>query len=188
MTTITDPNPVVDIAAALLECLCTQVNTIAPARRPQHCRYGLGAEQAHDLSLGQDMCCEGIAYVTLLDTFWSVETFPEPDIVRQISGDCPPPAWAQKFGVGIIRCSPVGDLNAVPTDAAWNAAALIDMEDSWVLRRVACCIRTWMTEQTGRMLGMSLFVGAQTVKTPEGGCIERSFEVTAQLPNEDCGC
>jgi hypothetical protein len=174
------------IAAALLSCVSTEVAKISTP--PQHVRYAVGTEVVWDVSTTQDLCCEGLAYVFLGQTYWSVDTFPEIDQIRQRSGSCPPPAWAQKFQIGIVRCAPTGDLSAIISDAQWNAAAALNMEDAAALRRIACCIREWVDAQTGDLLGMSLYVDQQNQVTPQGGCLERHMEITTQFPNKDCAC
>lgn len=174
------------IATALLACVSTEVAKISAP--PAHIRYAVGTDVVHDISTTQDLCCEGLAYVMLGATFWSVDTFPEIDQIRQRSGSCPPPAWAQKFQVGIVRCSPVGDINGIVKDSEWTAAALLNMEDAAALRRIACCIRAWVNAQTGDMAGMSLYVDQQNQVQPQGGCIERHMEITTQFPNQDCAC
>ena len=69
------------IAAALLACVSTEVAKISVP--PQHIRYAVGTEVVHDISTTQDLCCEGLAYVFMGPTFWSVDTFPEIDQIRQ---------------------------------------------------------------------------------------------------------
>lgn len=174
------------IAAALLDCLCT--NVAGMSLPPQHCCYRVGLEVAHDAGPNVDLCCEGLAYVALGDTF-PVSTGFEADITRQSTAPCAPPMWGQKFRVGIVRCVPVFDPETMadpPTCADWNAAAAINWEDSWALRRTACCFRTWMRAQTGALLGMTLMIEGQTQSSPQGGCVERYISVGMTFPNCDC--
>lgn len=175
------------IGQALLACLQTNVVTISVP--PQHVRLAIGDEQAHDIGLTADLCCEGLAYVALGDTYPSTESFPEEDIIRQVSGSCHPAAWAQIYKVGIIRCAPVSaGPNSVdpPTDAQWTAAALLNYEDTAALRRTACCFRAWMAGQTDVLVGMSVVIQRQQQSTPAGGCVERTLTLAAQFPNCDC--
>lgn len=174
------------MALALLNCLCTNVAQISTP--PQHCRLSIGNEQAHDIGLTVDLCCEGLAYVALGETYPSVSSFPDQDIVRQVQGDCSPPSWGQQYQVGIVRCAPVGDLNP-PTDTEWTAAALLNIEDAAALRRTACCFRAWMNGSAATaagLLGMSVVINRQTQSTPQGGCVERAMTIIAQFPNCDC--
>lgn len=174
-----------NIAAALLNCLCTNVTGLTSP--PQNCCYRVGYEVAHDLGPFRDLCCEGLAYVALGTTFPSSVNL-DVDIARQGSVPCSPTTWGQEFRVGIVRCVPVFDPDQVdpPSCADWNTAAAQNWEDSWALRRTQCCFRTWVRAQQGAMLGMTVVMGSQQQGNPLGGCVERYFTVTVQFPNCDC--
>ena len=136
----------------------------------------------------EDLCCEGIAYVALGDTYPSSDSFPEQDIVRQAAAHCAPPTWAQVFKVGIIRCVPVGDQFLPPNCEEWNAASRQNVIDSQTLRRVGCCIRNYVVNSNDLFLGMSLVIERQSQGNPQGGCVERSMTITAQFLNNCDGC
>jgi hypothetical protein len=174
------------MAAALLDCLCANVAGLTDP--PQHCCYRVGTEIAHDLGPVNDLCCEGLAYVALGDTYPSSASFPEQDIVRQAEAACAPPTWAQSFRVGIVRCVPVVGADGVspPSCADWNLAAAQNFEDSWALRRTACCFRTWVRARTDALLGMAVVIERQVQTNPLGGCVERYFTIAVQFPNCDC--
>lgn len=173
------------LATQLLACLCEQ--TQLQPNPPQHCCYRVGTEIAHDAGPWADMCCEGIAYVALGDTFPSSQSFPEPDQVRQANTQCAPPSWAQVFRVGIIRCAPMGDDQGnPPTCEDWNAAFAQNVYDGLTLRRAQCCMRDWIRSNEGLFLGMSVVMDRQVQGSPLGGCVERYFTITIQFPNCDC--
>lgn len=187
--TIIQPTPdqfVSVLMERLLACLCEQA-ALQP-NPPQHCCFRVGTEIAHDAGINADLCCEGIAYVALGDTYPSSDSFPEQDIVRQAQAHCAPPTWAQAFKVGIIRCVPTGDQFDAPTCGEWNAAARQNIIDAQTLRRVACCMRNYVVNNEGLFLGMSLVIERQTQGNPQGGCVERSMSLTAQFPNICDGC
>ena len=173
------------IAAALLNCLCTNVAGLTSP--PTHCCYRVGTEVAHDLGPDNDLCCEGLAYVSLGETFLS-SRFPAEDTTRQAEAACVPPSWGQKFRAGIVRCVPVFAQDGVnpPTCTDWDTAAAQNFEDSWALRRTMCCFRAWLRAQEGALLGMSMILGSQQQSNPQGGCVERYFDVTIEFPNCDC--
>ena len=183
--TFPSPDPVIFLADIALTCL-NQAVTGVP-NPPANICYRVGSEVAHDVDLVHDLCCEGLAYVSLGDTFPSSSSFPEQDIVRQANTACAPAAWAQQFRVGIVRCVPVvmDDTGAMPTCADWNAAALQNMWDSVALRRAACCIRSFMVSNEGFFLGMSTVMERQIQGNPLGGCVERYFTIMLQFPNCD---
>ena len=168
---------------AILSCLCEQA-----ARNPNppaHCCFAVGTQRVHDVGANQDLCCEGIGYVMLGDTYPSSDSFPEQDVVRQANTACYPPTWAQSIQIGLIRCIPVGDgFDPISCDQ-WNAAARQNIADAQTLRRVACCIRSFIFSDPA-LLGMSLVIQRQIQTNPNGGCVERYFTVTAQIPNIDC--
>lgn len=188
-TTPDPPDPdqfVWPLAQQLLACLCEK--TAAHEGAPAFCCYRVGTEIAHDAGQFEDLCCEGLAYVTLLDTYPSSTSFPESDIVRQASATCAPTTWAQIFQVGIIRCVPVGDLGAGPSCIDWNAAFRQNVIDAKVLREVACCFRNFVVQNNDTFLGMSVVIDRQLQGNPQGGCIERTMKITAQFPNLCDGC
>jgi hypothetical protein len=184
--TFPNPDPVVVLAQVALSCLSDAVTGVP--NPPANICFRIGSEIAHDVDLTNDLCCQGLAYVSLGDTFPSSDSFPEQDIVRQANTVCSPPSWAQEFRLGIIRCVPVviDDLGSMPTCDDWNTAALQNMWDSVALRRAACCIRSFIASDDGFFMGMSVVIGRQSQGTPLGGCVERSLAMSLQFPNCDC--
>lgn len=184
---MTQPDPDMFVSVLmdeLLTCLCEKA--AEQPNPPQHCCFRVGLEVAHDAGILQDLCCEGLAYVTLGDTYPSSTSFPEQDIIRQADAKCAPPTWAQVFQVGIIRCTPTGTESLPPSCEEWNVASRQNVIDAQTLRRVACCFRDFITTNSGVFTGMSLVIDRQVQGTPLGGCAERSMKLTAQFPNCDC--
>lgn len=184
--TFPSPDPTIVLAERLLNCLSVAVSGVPGV--PGSICYRVGTEIAHDIDLINDLCCEGLAYVALGDTYPSTDSFPEQDQVRQANTACAPAAWAQQFRIGIIRCVPVvsDDLGGMPTCADWTTAATQNMWDSVALRRAACCIRNSIVDDTGFFLGMSVIIDRQVQGSPLGGCIERYMNAIIQFPNCDC--
>jgi len=168
----------------LLACLCEQSSLAA--NPPAICCFRIGTEVVHDAGINTDQCCEGIAYVMLGDTWPSSGSFPEQDIVRQADAKCGPPTWAQSFKLGLIRCAPVGGLNAIACND-WNESAVQNVIDSSTLRNTACCFRDFIVANNSKFLGMSVVIERQIQGNPLGGCVERSLTLVAQIPNE-CEC
>jgi hypothetical protein len=178
----TSEDLVLELSNALLQCLCVAVT--GQADPPQHCCYRVGTEPVHDIDLeGQiDLCCEGLAYVLLRDTYPSVASFPENDIVRQAQANCDPPAYAIGYRVGIVRCAPT------ESDCTLNNAAFAqNVADMYSINRAMCCFRDYINASE-TFLGMSLVVERQTQGSTSGGCTERYVNLTAQIPNLDCSC
>lgn len=187
------PSPLgIDLALVVAQfvktCLCDAVALLESP--PAHCRFMVGSEGFAGIDMYTDECCEGVAYVSMGDVYPSWNAFPEADIVRQADNRCTIPSWAVDFRLGIMRCSPTGTDFTTPSDAEWNAAALLSIADSQALRRATCCIRTGLrsiTNYTEQFDGMSVVIGRQSSPTPQGGCMERSVSVSVQFQTcEDC--
>ena len=186
---MTDPildDPAYQFATQALLCLADSypVSGYAPA---DFC-VRVGTSVTYDLDTMQDLCCEGLGYVFLGDTYPSSASFPEADIVRQATAVCPPVSWAQQIKVGIIRCIPTvtDDFGGMPTCTDWTLAFHKNVADIIALRRTACCMRVWLNQQVGNLLGMSMVIERQIQGAPQGGCVERSVTITLQQPNCDC--
>lgn len=174
------------IALALKTCLCDAV--AVQENPPLNCCYRLAGDVAFDASMYQDLCCEGLAYVSFGDNWPSADSFPETDIIRQARGSCPPPSWGIEFKIGIIRCAPVGADLSMPTCEQWTAAAIQAMADAKALRTAACCFRAGYESIDPQLDGMSVVIGRQSANTPQGGCVERSMLLQVQIPSVCDGC
>lgn len=174
------PSPIMDLSASasfLLDCLCAAVAEFP--NPPGQCCLRVGNEVVHDASLYEDLCCEGLAYVTVGDIYPVVDSFPEQSIVTQANQVCFPPSWAINLKMGIVRCAPTGTDTTMPTCYDWRTAAIQDMYDAQALAVASCCFSsTWRTRQAG----MSVVIGISSVTGPEGGCIERSMTIQVQTP------
>jgi uncharacterized cupin superfamily protein len=97
---------------------------------PMHFSLRTGEQVAHDMSQTEDLCCEGLAYVKVNRVYPSAD-FPNEDEEWM---PCAPLAWAADLEIGILRCAPTGDVNAMPTDAEWVATTDIVANDSAAIR------------------------------------------------------
>lgn len=167
------------ITANMLECLCDIVAMLPVP--PEVCRFETQFEVPEEL-FPEDICCRGLAYLATGDTWASSDSFPEEDIVRQITGNCPPPAWAVEFRMGIMRCVPT-DLN--PSTTALQDAFFQDLDDLAALHKAACCVRFYIKNDP-QWMGYDVIIGRQG-KTVQGGCRDRYQPLTIQVPNCDCG-
>lgn len=178
-------DPAYQFAIQALECL--QANYPVSGFMPGSFCVRVGASVTHDMDLHEDMCCHGLGYVMLGGTFPSSSSFPEQDVIRQANTVCAPPAWAQRIQLGIVRCVPTsGEQGQMPTCDQWTTAFEQNVADIIALRRASCCLRSWLTEQTGLLLGMSMVIEEQNQGGAQGGCIERSVTLALQHPNCDC--
>lgn len=163
------------LAEIFLSCLCNAVAT--RAKPPLHCCFRLGDEIAQDADLYADLCCQGLAYVSLGEIYPVVNSFPEQSIVTQADQVCAIPSWAVSLRAGIIRCAPVGTNTTMPTCADWNAAMTQHILDAQSLAEAACCLKAgWIQVEPG----LSFVIGPSSTTTPQGGCTERSITVQVQ--------
>jgi hypothetical protein len=177
---------VIALAQALRDCLCAQ--TSANPNPPALCCFRVGTEIAHDIGINEDICCQGMAYVSIGNVWPSTNGFPGEDTDRQANVQCWPPAWAVELRTGIIRCVPTGGEDP-PTCPEWAEAHIQVAHDSQALRQAACCFRTYVQSGPDYLgTGMSIVIGRQEQSNPFGGCVERSMTITVQMPNIDCGC
>lgn len=180
-------DPLVELYTQALSCLCAAVNQ--QPNPPLHCAPRVGTEVVQDLGQFSDLCCEGLAYIMLGDTFLSTGSFPDQDIIQQIRGACAPPTWGQEIRLGIVRCISAGDdLGEPPTDDVWTAEAIQNLYDAQSLRQASCCLRNWVKSNEGLYNGMDVVINRQIQSNPQGGCVERYVTVTVQFPNLDCVC
>lgn len=166
-----------DMATLLLNCLCQAVS--GNADPPTHCCLRVGDQVAHDADLTTDLCCEGLAYVSVGDIFPVVDSFPEQSIVTQADQKCSFPSWAVNLKMGIIRCAPVSSTDGfnMPTCADWTTAALQSLVDAQSLAAAACCFKeNWLVLEPG----FNVVIGVNSAAVPNGGCMERSLTLIAQ--------
>ena len=102
------------MARVLLDSL-EQVLTTRTDDPPAHFALRTGAEVGWDMSQNEDLCCEGFAYVKINRVYASTD-FPIED---ETFSACGPLAWAADLEIGILRCAPVGTVEAIPTDVDW---------------------------------------------------------------------
>jgi hypothetical protein len=194
------PDPVIYLAKLALACLASAidqvsalVNDVTIWKPPAETCFRVSTQIPFDMDKYQDMCCNGLGYVALGGTWPSANSFPEQDIARQASARCAPPAWAEEYRMGLVRCLPVVTAGqgqqegGMPTCAEWTQAAIQNMWDSVVLRKATCCFRTAvLTDATNFFEGMSVVIDRQVQGPPLGGCVERYTSVQVQHINCDC--
>jgi hypothetical protein len=194
------PDPVIYLAQLAKTCLTEAitavgalVNDVTIWKPPAEVCFRVSTQIPFDMDKYSDLCCRGLGYVALAGTWASANSFPEQDINRQAATRCAPPAWAEEYRMGLVRCLPVVTQGegfqegGMPTCDEWNQAAIQNMWDSVVLRKATCCFRaSVLTDSTGFFDGMSVVMDRQVQGPPLGGCVERYVNVQVQHPNCDC--
>jgi hypothetical protein len=194
------PDPVIYLAQLAKTCLTNAVAEVAALvndvtiwKPPAEVCFRVSTQIPFDMDKYADLCCQGLGYVALGGTWPSANSFPEQDVNRQAASRCAPPAWAEEYRMGLVRCLPVVTQGegfqegGMPTCAEWNQAAIQNMWDSVTLRKATCCFRqSVLTDSTGFFDGMSVVMDRQVQGPPLGGCVERYVNVQVQHPNCDC--
>jgi len=165
---------ILPIANALLACLCTEIALVPDP--PAQCCLRTGLTVVPGVSLNEDECCTGLAWVRYVTSYPSEQNFPEQDPAP--GGGCPPDWFAVVLEMGVVRCMPTGDLYVNPTCTEWTLAATNVMNDDAAMRRAYCCLPV---ANDMKMLGVW-----EPLPT-EGRCTGGIRTVTVQVPNCD-GC
>lgn len=160
-------------AENLLNCLCAALAT--NPNPPAKCCLTWGDPLA-DFGVDGNDCCDGAAYVRMLEFYPSSNLFPDRTIERQ-SGPCGVVAWAVRFELTVFRCWPTPGFGTIPcTDL--TAATVQLFNDGEAIRRAMCCFRT---------LNRDFLVAITETEPidPAGGCAGIQASLAIQLPNCD---
>lgn len=134
-----------------------------------------GTEIAEDVDplTGTDLCCEGLGWVRIGDTYPS-SNFPEPD---PVTAKCLPIKWAQRYEVGILGCYPTSE--HMLSCSAKQDYALQDAARLRALKEIACCFNDAVqVRRPGRLWTIESIV----VQGPRGGCVSRVMSILVSLP------
>lgn len=147
-----------DLADALLSCL---VGALAENPNPplKTC-LRVGEEVRQDLSIYEDECCDGLAYVKINQVYASA-AFPE---ILEDPTNCAIDQWAVDLEMGVFRCAPTGELTALATCEQWSAATSQVHFDAAAMRAAVACFRSQLPP------GDELLVRPWNPLGPAGGC------------------
>ena len=172
---IADPL-VMPLARELLDCLEIEVAKVADP--PLHVGLRPGTVVDHLISLNDDECCEGLAWVRPAGFYPSSSTFPAQDEVPLKTGIR---AWAVTLEMGVVRCAPTPGPSSIPTTAQWDAVTQAVMDDAAAMRRALCCFIDAKQSRRGRTLA-----GLWQPLSVQGGCVGGVLPVTVLGPACDC--
>lgn len=160
------------VADLMLACLTQEVAGLD--NPPQQTCLRAGAVVNPDLSLYEDECCSGLAWVRVAGLF-PTETFPVP----AGPSNCGPFGWAVTLELGIVRCAPTPGPGEMISCTAWTDLAYQLMDDMSALRRTLCCFGLADPDR--------LYVVDSVTPLPVGGrCAGTTMTVTVQAPDCDC--
>lgn len=158
-----------DLADALLGCLVAAL--AENPNPPTMACLRVGEEVRQDLSIYQDECCDGLAYVKINQVYPSA-SFPE---ILEDPTDCAIDQWAVDLEMGVFRCAPTGTLQHLATCDQWNSAATQVHFDAAAMRAAVACFRGTQTP------GDELVVRAWLPLGPAGACTGGTQIVTASF-------
>jgi hypothetical protein len=174
---ISDPL-VMPLAREMLACLWDAMldNPSPPARvglRP-------GTVVDHLMSMmGDDECCDGLAWVRPAEHYPSSGTFPIQDEQPNKQGTL---AWAVTLELGAVRCAPTPGAESIPSEEEWDQTTQHVMDDAAAIRRAICCFIEAKSSRLQRVLP-----GVWTPVAVQGGCVGGILPVTIRGPHCDCG-
>lgn len=167
-------------AQMMVGCLDVAVSQTDSAGRgwPGSVCLRTGARVDLLLAQARDECCEGLAWVRLVNSYPSRD-FPEQDTTYRA---CDPAQWAAVLELGVARCAPVAGGAAIPTCGEWTAVSLAVMDDRRRMAQAVCCFRTEWADPDDRMMIVGMW---QPIET-EGGCVGGTMQVTIAVPACEC--
>lgn len=165
------------VATRMLTCLDEQRLKMDATVRPKLIGLRPGNAMAMLLSMTDDECCKGIAWVRVDAVFPSSTNFPNPDL--QPMQRCGIKQWAVRLEIGIARCAPTTGARTMPSGDTWNEASDLIYDDFAVLNKAICCFTDkykWA------------WVAGQWSPLPvEGRCMGGSMMLTVAAPDCNCG-
>lgn len=130
------------------------------------------------MSMTDDECCNGLAWIRPETFFPSSLTFPNQDTVTQKQGTR---AWAVTVDLGYARCAPTPDEHSIPSNDEWLEVTQGVMDAGAAMRRALCCFIDAQPMRAQRVLP-----GQWRPLAVEGGCVGGAIPVTIMGPACDC--
>lgn len=135
------------VIAPILETMreCLALQTAELQNPPEQVCIRPGPSVTLGVSVTEDECCDGLAWVRYADSPPSSQTrAPAPD-PRALA--CGPIRLAVTVELGIARCAPVGDSQTLPTCQEWEDLAFRSVDDMMALRRTVACYAWYLRSQ-----------------------------------------
>lgn len=130
------------------------------------------------MSMTEDECCAGLAWVRPAAFYPSSAGFPGQDATAQKQGTR---AWAVTLELGYVRCAPTPDGSSIPSNDEWRAVTQAVMDAAAAMRRALCC---WSDTSPSRW--QKLLPGAWSPVAVQGGCVGGVLSATFMGPACDC--
>lgn len=171
-------DPVLDlsvrpVADLLVACLGQEVAKVA--NPPAVTCLRPGDQVALLVSTVRDECCEGLAWVRVVNIYPS-NSFPQQDVT--VAG-CGVMAWAAVLEMGVARCAPTPPAEDIPSCEEWTDATYAQLDDAAAMRRALCC---FAAAEPRRLL----LPGIWQPLPIDGGCMGGTMLVTVAIGDCDC--
>ena len=165
------------LLVAALDCLTAEM-ALTPDP-PTYYRMHVGASFTAGASQYQDECCEGVAWVRLVEHYLSDgpgTPFPEEAVGASA---CSAYSIAVVLELGRGRCGPVQgpEDGSIVTAEQWRELARAVNADRAALVRAACCLRPDRQD---------IIIGQYSPLETEGNCAGGVLQVTVRINNCDC--
>lgn len=158
---------------------CVTAEMAATPDPPRYIRMHVGASFSAGASQNEDECCEGVAWVRLVEHFLTDgqgAPFPEEAVGASA---CEAYSIAVVLELGRARCGPVQGLTdgSIVTADQWRELARAVNADRAALVRAVCCLRPDRKD---------VIIGQYSPLETEGNCAGGVLQVTVRINNCDC--
>lgn len=173
---VSDPL-VMPLVRELLDCYAQELDKLDSPPASVGMRPGTVVDFL--MSMTDDECCSGLAWMRPAAFYPSSAGFPSQDTSAQKQGTR---AWAVVLEMGIVRCAPTPDADAIPSNADWEEVTQAVMDAGAAMRRAICC---WIgVDKTTR--SQRILPGQWQPVAVQGGCVGGILPVTILGPACDC--
>lgn len=179
---ISDPM-VTPRAEQLLECLRTEIRQVR--RPPASVCLRVGELVPMLVSLHDDECCSGLAWVRVASVFPAdPQNFPEQQ-TAPLGPRSAPLVWAIELEMGAARCIPTPDASELISCNEWTRVTHEVHDDAAAMRRALCCFIEARQPAPGVRSG-DVIPGTWLPLPVEGRCVGGTMSVTVRGPNCEC--
>lgn len=169
---------VMPLARELLACYEDELAKLGE-NAPAHVGLRPGTVVDFLMSMADDECCAGLGWVRPAGFYPSSGPFPTQDTQAQKQGTR---AWAVTLELGIVRCAPTPDADAIPSNDEWAEVTQAVMDAAAAMRRAICC---WIDLDPANRK-QRILPGQWQPVAVQGGCVGGVLPVTIMGPACDC--
>lgn len=162
-----------ELLTCLENALVSRNGPITPV--PANICLRAGGEVAPQLSRIANECCEGLAWVRIVQ----VDPKSGPD---DNTGKCVGSLRRATLEMGVVRCAPTPDADSMITCEQWTTMALRQESDHSAMEEALCCLVGLGPDQLG---DPDIYPGTYTPFGPDADCIGGIMQLTIE---HGCSC